>query len=187
MGLAPLFGGVFPNTAFHSPNAPYPYDNASFGHQWYSISNDLSKTDGLYEVADPVNAYIDHVLDQHQLEPSRCVLLGFSQGTIVALHVALRRPAALGGVLGYSGLLMAGDKLRQELTSKTFVCLIHGAEDALLPHQATQQASALLNQLSVPNESHILAGLGHSIDQRGIQLGIAFLHSVLAPPSGPGA
>ena len=179
MGLAPLFADAFPNMAFHSPNAPHPYAKAPAGYQWYNISNDLSKTDELYEVAEPVNVYIDQVLDQHKLDPSRCVLWGFSQGTIVALHVALRRAVPLAGVLGYSGLLVAGEQLRNEIASKVSVCLIHGADDTLLPHQLTEQASALLDELGVPNKSHVLPGLGHSIDQRGIQIGTAFLQVVL--------
>ncbi len=182
ISLAGLFAGPLPNTFFYSPNAPDPYDKAPSGFQWYSISDDLSKTDGLYRAAESVNAYVDQVLAHHRLEPSRCVLLGFSQGTILALHVALRRPAPLAGVLGYSGLLMAADKLKEEMASRPSICLIHGADDRLLPHEATKEANALFTELKVPNEGHILPNLGHSIDQRGIDLGIGFLRKVLGTP-----
>ena len=65
------------------------------------------------------------------------------------------------------------------MASRTPICLIHGADDYLLPHESTKQASALLTELSVPNEGHILPDLGHSIDQRGIGLGVGFLGKVL--------
>ena len=65
----------------------------------------------------PINAYVDDLLGQHGLDPSRCALVGFSQGAIVGLHVALRRRVAVGGLVAFSGLIATSDRLKGELAS----------------------------------------------------------------------
>ncbi len=179
IGLADYWAGTLPNTAFYSPHAPHPYDDAPMGYQWYSRHTEQSRIDGVYEVEGPLNAYVDDLLGQHGLDPSRCALVGFSQGAIVGLHVALRRRVAVGGLVAFSGLIGTSDRLKGELASKLPVCLVHGADDPVLPAEGSEAAGRLLTDLGVPNEVHILPGLGHAIDQRGLEHATRFLLKVL--------
>jgi phospholipase/carboxylesterase len=178
IGLGDVLADAFPHTAFHAPHGPQPYEDAPFGYQWYSRANGDSPAERFREAASTVNSFVDELLDKHEIDPSRCVLVGFSQGTMVATYVSLRRRRALGGVVGFSGVLAAADTLTDELANKTPLCLVHGAADRVIPSQRAEEASTLLAKLGVPHQLHILPSLGHSIDGRGLQHAIRFIQGV---------
>ena len=180
IGLARAFDGALPNTAFYAPDAPDHFEEGPFGFQWYSRSTPEVRVGGVREVAPLVNAFVDELLEKHELAPSRCVLLGFSQGCVVSLHVAPRRERALGGVVGFSGAMVTGDTLPDELANRAPVLLVHGADDSVLPAERTTEAGEVLTGLDIPNEVHILPGLPHAIDQLGTQLATDFMQRVFA-------
>jgi phospholipase/carboxylesterase len=190
IGLGDFFAPGMPSTAFYAPNAPYPFEDAAyfggeaFGYQWYSRRTEQARAAGLVEVAPIVNAYIDELLATHKLAPNRCILLGFSQGCITSLHVAPRRKQALAGVVGFSGALVTSDTLPKEIANKAPIFLAHGIEDDVLPVSGTEFAATTLKGLGVPVESHILPGLGHSIDQRGAKAALAFMQRLLNGTAG---
>ena len=179
ISLAGLWADALPNTVFHSPNGPHPYDEAPFGFQWYSRRTDDSRKTGVAEVTATVNGYVDELLQEYGLEPSRCVQVGFSQGSIVSLHVVPRRQTPLAGLVAFSGFMVTADTLPDEIANKTPVALIHGEEDPVLPSSHSEDAGQVLTRLGVPNKVHILPGLGHSIDMRGIELSTGFMTNVL--------
>jgi len=113
------------------------------------------------------------------LPPSRLALVGFSQGTMMTLHVGLRRPA-LAAILGYSGLLAMPEQLTSEIRCRPPVLLIHGDADMTLPIEATYAAAEFLGGAGVPVEFHTREGLGHGIDQVGLAEGVKFLVGALA-------
>jgi phospholipase/carboxylesterase len=178
ISLADMWADVLPNTAFHAPNAPHPFDYASSGFQWYSRQTEESRRDGVRAVTDTVTDYVDELLDQYGLEPTRCVQVGFSQGSIVSLHVVPRRQRPLAGLVAFSGFMATADTLHDEIANKTPITLIHGEEDATLPSSHSEDAGQVLTKLEVPNEVHILPGLGHSIDMRGIELSTRFMTNI---------
>ncbi len=180
ISLADRFAGALPDTAFHAPDAPSPFAEAPFGRQWYARSPSEARPDGVRKVEPVVNAFIDELLDGYGLDASRCVLLGFSQGSIVSIHIAPRRPAALGGVVALSGAMITGDTLEAELGSKPPFVLVHGTDDTVLPPAGTEEATARLTAAGVPAAMHLLPGLGHGIDQRGIAIATEFMRGVLA-------
>lgn len=180
IGLADVWGEAFPQTAFHSPHAPYPFDDAPFGYQWYSRRTDQKRVSGLYGVEETVNVYVDALLAEYNVPPSRCVLVGFSQGSIVSLHVAPRRHVALGGVVGFSGRFATAETLHHELANRTPICLIHGADDKVLPSNGSVEGATLLSELAIPNELHVLPGLGHAIDARGMEKATQFVRGILS-------
>ena len=178
--LADQLAGALPDTAFHAPDAPSPFSEAPFGRQWYARDPWEARADGVRKVEPVVNAFIDELLDSYGLDPSRCVLLGFSQGSIVSIHAAPRRAAALGGVVALSGAMITGDTLEAELASKPPFVLVHGVDDTVLPPAETEAAAAKLTAAGVPVAVHLLPGLGHGIDQRGIAIATEFMRGVLA-------
>ncbi|MEO8668408.1 MAG: dienelactone hydrolase family protein, partial [Bauldia sp.] len=113
------------------------------------------------------------------LEADRLALVGFSQGTMMALHVAPRRAAPVAGVVGYSGLLAGPEHLEAEIRSRPPMLLVHGSDDPLIPAAAMQQAASTLGAADVDVEWHIRPGLGHGIDPEGLDLGATFLRRVL--------
>jgi phospholipase/carboxylesterase len=107
-------------------------------------------------------------------------LVGFSQGTMMALHTAPRREKALAGVVGYSGLLPGAEYLAAEARHKPPVLLVHGDADPLVPSLALFAAERALGDAGFPVEWHVRPGLAHGIDQAGLEYGATFLKRVLA-------
>ena len=182
IGLAPYWRDALPDTAFVSPNAPERCPGAPGGYQWWGISNlDRSaRAAGAARAAPALDAFIDAELARFNLDESRLALVGFSQGTMMALHVGPRRPRTLAGIVGYSGMVadeagLAGDGA----LTRPPVLLIHGDADPMIPVAAFHHAKALLTGAGFAVEDHVSHGLGHSIDEAGLRLGGEFLVQVL--------
>ncbi len=177
ISLAPLLGQSLPDTAFVSPHAPFPCDMAPMGRQWFSLQDrDPAALLGGVRMAAPVlSAFLDTELERHGLGDDRLALVGFSQGTMMALFVALRRARASAALVGYSGALIGDEALPEEIACRPPVLLVHGESDEIVPVQALPAAMAALKANSVPVETEARPGLGHGIDERGLQLGTAFL------------
>jgi phospholipase/carboxylesterase len=135
---------------------------------------------GVNAAAPVLNGFLDAELQRRQLPPSALALVGFSQGTMMALHVSLRRAVPPAGIVGYSGMLMVPedidpDTFAAEIKSRPPVLLIHGDQDQLIPVQALMHATQGLAALDIPAEWHISPGIGHGIDQEGLRQGGEFL------------
>lgn len=181
IGLAPYWRASLPDTVFMAPNAPEPCPGAPGGYQWWSLT-DLgreSRAAGVRQAAPLVNAFIDMHRTAYDLPNSKVALVGFSQGTMMALHVAPRRPEALAGVVGYSGMLADAEALQTEVKTKPPLLLVHGDADQMVPFAAMGQAETAFKGLGFEIETHVSRGLGHSIDEAGLRLGGAFLARVL--------
>jgi phospholipase/carboxylesterase len=177
IGLAPYFAEVLPEAEFLSPHAPYPCDMAPFGRQWFSLQDRRPETmlAGLEAVRPVVESYLDAVLDSRGLTAADLALVGFSQGTMLALHTALRRPAPIAALVGFSGLLPGPDRLLREISARPPVLLVHGEEDPVVDFGFMDLAARALAALEVPVETLARPGLGHSIDDEGLARGIDFV------------
>ena len=181
MGLVPYWRGALPDTVFLAPNAPEPCPGAPGGCQWWALT-DLSpaaRAAGVRQSAPALDAYIDAQLALYGLSEDRLALVGFSQGTMMALHVGPRRARTLAGIVGYSGMLADPEALAAEVRSKPPVLLVHGDADPTLPVTALFQAKAALEVLGFEVAAHVSPGLGHGIDEAGLRLGGEFLVSRL--------
>jgi phospholipase/carboxylesterase len=171
-----------PQAAFVSPHAPEPCGQAPVGRQWFALTfrDPNERWLGVNKAAPVLERFIDAELTRHQLPPSALALVGFSQGTMMALHVGLRRPVPPAAIVGYSGLLVLPpdgnpETLAAEIRSRPPVLLVHGDQDELIPPQALFQATQGLAALGVPVEWHLSAGIGHGIDAEGLRHGGEFL------------
>ncbi|PZQ55609.1 MAG: phospholipase [Phenylobacterium zucineum] len=181
IGLAPFWRGALPDTVFLSPNAPQPCPGAPDGYQWWPLT-DLSpaaRAAGVRRAAPVVDAFIDAQLARFGLSEDRLALVGFSQGTMTALHVGPRRARCLAGVIGFSGALSDPGAPAEELVTRPPILLIHGDADPMVPVAALAQARDTLTPLGFEVETHVSRGLGHSIDEAGLRLGATFLSRVL--------
>jgi phospholipase/carboxylesterase len=177
-----LWAPLLPTTAFASPHAPQPCAEAPVGRQWFPLAGvDPAKLrDGVLTAMPALNAFLDAELTRHRLTDDRLALVGFSQGTMMALHAGLRRAVAPAAIVGYSGIFVLPDgaeanSIASEIKSKPPVLLIHGDRDDLIPPQALFLAAQDLAALEVPVEWHISHGIGHGIDQEGLRHGGEFL------------
>ena len=177
IGLAPLLGQLMPDVLFYAPNAPYPCEGNPFGYQWFGISrlDPQVAAAGVRAAAPFVDAFLDDTMATYGLDESKTVLIGFSQGTMMSLHVGLRRPKPLAGIIGFSGMLAAPEALGAEIKSRPPVLLVHGDSDQMIPPLMTERAAQALDQNGVKTTMHIAPGIGHGIDQTGLSLAARFL------------
>ncbi len=180
IGLAPYFQHVLPEAMFLSPHAPFPFDMAPTGRQWFSLQDFSSETRlrGVRSAAPILNAFIDAKLAENDLDEDRLALIGFSQGTMMALHVGLRREKRVAGIIGYSGMLVGPELLADEMRSKPPVLLTHGDADPVLPVRSMPMAVEGLNSVGINVKAHIRPGLGHGIDDECVRLGSSFLTGI---------
>ncbi len=178
-----MWAPALPETAFVSPHAPEPCAEMPVGRQWFPLARtDPHLLRGRIRGAAPaLDAFLDAELAAHGLADDRLVLVGFSQGTMMALHVGPRRAARIAGIIGYSGLLAGPEDLATEARHKPPVLLVHGAADPVIPVVAIQAAANALGDAGFAVEWHIRPQLQHGIDQEGLALGADFLRRVLAP------
>lgn len=181
IGLAAEWAPALPQTLFYSPHAPFPFEAAPFGRQWFNLENKRQNLVAIEVVtaAQIIDRAVDRLLKELSLEPTRLALAGFSQGAMLALHVGLRRAEPVAGILSYSGLLLAPELLANELRSKPPVLLIHGDRDMVVPPSSLPAAEAALTRHGVPVETMLRPGLAHGIDPQGLLKGRAFLERVL--------
>lgn len=171
-----------PDATFASPHAPHPCGQAPTGREWFPLTfrNPEERWTGVNSAAPVLDAFLDAEFKRTGVAPSALALVGFSQGTMMALHVGLRRAIAPAAIVGYSGLLATPENVNPAtfaagIKSKPPVLLVHGDEDPLIPVGALFHAAQGLAALEIPVEWHISSGIGHGIDQEGLRHGGEFL------------
>lgn len=177
IALADLYQQLLPRAAFVAPNAPHAFDMAPFGYMWFSLQNFDAETRsrGVRAAQPTLDAFIDAELARHGIGADRLVLLGFSQGAMMALHVGLRRATPPAAIVSHSGMLVDADRLESEIQGRPPVLLTHGADDDILPAACLPLAASALQAAEVPVEAHVLPNLGHGIDEAILRLAITFL------------
>jgi len=177
---------LLPDAAFVSPHAPEACGQSPAGRQWFALTfrDPGERWRGVNAAGPGLDRFLDAELARRGLPPSALALVGFSQGTMMALHVGLRRAAAPAAVVGYSGLFVTPEGAKpsaDEIRSKPPVLLVHGDRDDLIPVQALLLAAQGLAAADIPVEWHIAEGLGHGIDARGLALAGDFLRRAFVP------
>lgn len=188
IALAPYYAELMPEAEFLAPHAPFAFDMAPAGRQWFSL-NDPSQQNilaGIQAAAPALNAFLDKELADRGLSDDKLALVGFSQGTMMALYVALRRPRACAALVGYSGLLAAPEGLPAEITARPPCLLIHGEQDEVVPYGFLALAKSALEVVGVPVLSLSCPGLGHAIDDEGLVAGIRFAAQCFGLPEATG-
>jgi phospholipase/carboxylesterase len=172
IGLAPHWQRLMPTVSFVAPNAPEPCA-AGPGYQWFPISrlDPQSMRQGVEQAAASLDAFLDAELTRAGLPPDRLALVGFSQGTMMSLHVGLKRkPAA---IVGYSGLL--ADIPPERYPDAPPVLLVHGDADPMIPVDYLFASSVGLGRAGVSVQWHVSPDTPHAIDPTGLAMGGQFL------------
>jgi len=176
IGLAPHWQRLLPTVAFVSPNAPERVPGSQ-GFQWFPISRldprEMQK--GVESAAETLEAFLDAELARLNLTGDRLALVGFSQGTMMSLHVGLKRAVKPAAIVGYSGMLPGADQLGQLGPDTPPIFLAHGDADQMIPPQALFVSANALGHAGASVQWHLAGGVGHSIDEAGLRLGGAFL------------
>ena len=181
IALAPHWQDALPDALFLAPHAPQRCGMMGAGYQWWGLSGFAPSVlaAGAAAAAPAIAAFIDRKLEQYGLTEAELALVGFSQGTMMALHVGLRRSRAVAAVVGYSGMLTSTAELAHKDFPKPPVLLVHGSADPVVPVAALHMAESELRRLGVPVTTHVSFGVPHSVDPVGLRLGRDFVAKAL--------
>jgi phospholipase/carboxylesterase len=184
IGLADPLAPHMPDTAFLAPDAPENSAGAPGGFQWFPIpwidgSSEEDAMAGMDRAVDELNVWLAKVMADEGVTAAQTILFGFSQGTMMALHVGPRRTDTLAGIVGFSGRLLKPDDLADEATSRPPVLLVHGDADEVVPIQSLPQAAEALEAAGFDRVfAHVMKGTGHGIAPDGLQVALAFMRDV---------
>jgi phospholipase/carboxylesterase len=181
---------LLPQAAFVSPHAPERCPGAPMGRQWFPLSNRPpddpvgaeERWNGAVKARGAIDALLDAELQRLGLDDSKLALVGFSQGSMMAMHIGLRRRRAPGAILAYSGLLVGPERLKEAREAQANpppVLLVHGDQDPLIPVEAMFVAAEALAAAQIPTQWHMSVGVGHGIDAGGLHHGGHFLAQAL--------
>lgn len=141
---------------FIFPHAPVRAVTINLGARmraWYDILSlertDLEDEAGIYASAAAVDALIDAEVERG-IPTDRVVIAGFSQGGAIALHVALRHPSRLAGVMALSAYLPLPTTLSVEKSPANAsipLLMAHGVHDPVIPEALGLSSKDRLQQL----------------------------------------
>lgn len=185
LSLADPLGEHLPDTLFLAPDAPEQCAGAPFGFQWFPIpwidgSSEEESREGLYRAAEDLDAFLTGVMVDEDLLPEQVLVFGFSQGTMLALHVVPRREDPVAGICAFSGRLLEPELLEDEAKSWPPVLLVHGDQDDVVPPESLPKAAEGLQAAGWEEVyAHIQKGTGHGIAQDGLEVALAFMRERL--------
>jgi phospholipase/carboxylesterase len=185
LGLADPLGEHLPDTLFVAPDAPEACAGAPMGFQWFPIpwidnSSEEEAERGMQSAVEDLNAFLDALMVDEDVLPEQVVLFGFSQGTMMALHVAPRREDAVAGIVAFSGRLLSPESLVDEVVVRPPILLLHGDADDVVPPQSLPDAAEALQVAGFTDVyAHIMEGTGHGIAPDGLSVALAFMRDKL--------
>ncbi|TNC50448.1 phospholipase [Rubellimicrobium rubrum] len=185
IGLAEPLAEHMPDTLFLSPDGPETCVGSPLGLQWFPIpwidgSSEEMARNGVLRAAEDLQSFLDGVMVDEDLLPEQVMLFGFSQGSMMALHVAPRREDPVAGVVAFSGRLLEPELLTDEVTSRPPVLLVHGDRDDVVPVQALPEAARALEAAGWSEVyAHVMKGTGHGIAPDGLSVALAFMRERL--------
>ena len=184
LGLAEQLGSHLPDTSFVAPDAPERVPGAPSGYQWFSIprfdgTSEETMRAGLAKSTEDLTEFLTQRATYEKVPPQNVALLGFSQGAMMAMHVAPRLNTQIAAVIAISGRLVEPERLEAEATSKPPILLVHGTEDEVVPFGNMAFAGNELTRAGFNVYAHVMEGTGHGIAPDGLQTALGYLDNFL--------
>lgn len=185
LGLADPLADHLPDTLFIAPDAPENCAGSPFGYQWFPIpwidgSSEEESSRGMQQAVEDLNAFLDALMVDEDLLPEQVCLFGFSQGTMMSLHVAPRREDPVAGIVAFSGRLLEPELLADEVQARMPILLVHGDQDDVVPVQSLPQAAEALQNAGFSDVyAHVMKGTAHGIAPDGLSVALAFIRDQL--------
>ena len=174
IGLVPFIQESLPHHHFISPHGVEPYDMAPFGRQWFSLKDRDNGT--IYRLVKSNSAKIQQIIEDKQkelrLKNSDTILVGFSQGTMMASYLSLVQKEPFAAMVGFSGRLVRPTDLKN---TSTPICIIHGLDDDVVPASQSKEFAKYCENNKISYQLHLIPNLTHSIDDKGMQFALKFL------------
>lgn len=181
MGLVPYLKEFLPQTGFFCPNGPTPMMYNGF--EWFSLSDytmapEFVSTEYLdtlvhrcQEPSKLLSDYIKNIKNTYHLDSKNIILMGFSQGGLMALYTGLTAPYTVGGLIGCSAVPIIFEKTlpTPNITKNIPILLTHGDIDNVVPSYGMQLNNNQLKKVGLTPTMFLSIGLGHGIDEACLQ------------------
>ena len=166
-----------PDAVFLCPNAPEVCAVNPQGFQWFDLMSEdkeiiLEKS---LIAEEKLNTFLDQVSNNFQLEPFNLALVGFSQGSMISIQVALKKKEQINCLIGYSGKIINQKHLSDNINSKPKIFLMHGANDTIVPTTHLLEAKEYLKKHGINTKTKMFKNCEHKIPVEGSSLGLGFL------------
>jgi len=175
--LAVNWKRFLPDAIFLSPDAPEVCSINPRGFQWFDLT--VERKEIILEKSliaeEKLNKFLDQMLDNYQLKSNNLALIGFSQGCMIGVQVALKRKQAINCLIGYSGKIMNKKNLSENIASKPKIFLMHGENDTIVSPVHLLESKEYLNKHGIKIKTKIFKNCEHKIPHEGISLGLDFL------------
>jgi phospholipase/carboxylesterase len=155
--LAEALGGI---ATAHFPDGPEPFDMGP-GRQWFSVKG-ISEENRPARIEAALPAF--RAMIEGLGEPQDSVLIGFSQGAIMALH-AVADGLPVKAVFALSGRLAGPVPARTDWPPIT---LMHGKADPVIPAQMAEATETWLRAAGAMPNLQLFTELAHGVDNRVI-------------------
>ena len=166
-----------PETIFLCPNAPEICAVNPQGYQWFDLSSDREEVilEKSLTAEEKLNTFLDQVLDNFQLETTNLALVGFSQGCMMSIQIALKKKEQINCLVGYSGKIINQKYLSNNIHSKPKIFLMHGANDTIVSPTHLLEAKEYLTNRGLKIKTKLFKDCEHRIPVEGSSLGLGFL------------
>jgi phospholipase/carboxylesterase len=186
--LGEYWGRELPQVEFVSPHAPQVCEQGGAGYQWFSLLDWSleAMAQGAHKAGPWLEAFIEEELKKRDLTYGDLVLMGFSQGAMMALHMGMTlclSGRVCAGIMGYSGVFVDAVENFPPQFIYPPILLVHGDEDSVVEVEYGHEAARSLKRIAPLVELFISQGGGHSIDAHGLALGAKFLKSTFKQQS----
>lgn len=172
-----------PDTVFYAPDAPNHCQMNPMGREWFPIpwidgSSEEAAKAGMETAVGLLDGWLVETMKAEGVSAAQTVLVGFSQGTMMSLHVGPRMAEQLAGIVGFSGRLLAPE-LIGEVKNKPPILLVHGDQDDVVPPSSMPEAADVLAGAGFEVFTHVSKGTAHGIAPDGLGLALQFMHEKL--------
>ena len=179
--LAVNWQRFLPDAIFLCPNAPEICAVNSDGYQWFDLTSE--KEEIILEKSliaeEKLSKFLDDVLENLKLEPANLALVGFSQGCMISIQVALKKKKQINCLLGYSGKVINQNHLSKNINSKPKIFLMHGADDNIVSPNHLLEAKEFFVTQRLKIKTKLFKNCEHRISIEGSSIGLAFLRKNL--------
>lgn len=173
-----------PGAAFAAPDAPFAFDQAPGGpaRQWFSVTGvtAANRPARVAAARAPFDAVLAGTIAAHGLtaHPERVALIGFSQGSIMALDALATGRWSFGAVVAFSGRLAVAEPLTP---APTPLLIAHGQQDAVIPATEAEAAHAALIAAGAHPRLILEDNVGHAPGPQGMAAARQLLADWMAP------
>ena len=160
-----------------SPHGIEAYDMAPFGRQWFSLKDRSPETiASLLQInSQKIQDIIISKQNQLNLSTSHTVLMGFSQGAMVASYITLAQEKPYAAMVSFSGRVCAPRELKN---TSTPICIVHGMQDDVVPVEEGENFAKYCQEHNILHQLKLIPNLAHSIDASGLKFVVDFLKNI---------